>query len=108
MMAGMNCGTLSMIAWPEMRDRLRLVRHDRATTYAADAMRRLADAGLVVGETGAAAVGALLAIGADEAGLDRGGCSAPTRRSLCICTEGATDPVNYEAVVGRRPADVGR
>lgn len=105
MMAGMNCGTVSMIAWPSMRDRT-----DWAAaiddSYAADAMRLLATEGLVVGETGAGTVGALLAIAEEspesfaEMGL------GPDSTVVCICTEGATDPVNYEAIVGTPPENV--
>ena len=102
MMAGMNCGTVSMIAWPTMRDRT-----DWAVAiedaYAADAMRLLADAGLVVGETGAGTVGALLAIAdASPASFADMGLG-PDSTVVCVCTEGATDPVNYGRIVGTAP-----
>lgn len=104
MMAGMNCGTLSMVAWPVMRDRFDwCVAIDDAP--AADAMRLLADAGVVAGETGAASVGALLDVAAGGDGLSPLGLG-PDATVVCICTEGATDPENYEAVVGRSPAAV--
>lgn len=102
MMAGMNCGTVSMIAWPAMRDRT-----DWAMgiedTYAADAMRLLASDGIVVGETGAGTVGGLLAIAAEspESFVEMGLGQDST--VVCVCTEGATDPVNYERVVGTAP-----
>lgn len=99
MMAGMNCGTVSMIAWPPMRDRT-----DWATAiedaYAAEAMRALADAGLVVGETGAGTVGALLAIAAESPDSFAAMGLGPESTVVCICTEGATDPVNYGRIVG--------
>ena len=101
-MAGMNCGTVSMIAWPVMRDRVDwcvAIEDD----YAAEAMRALAAEGLVVGETGAAALGALLALLAEAPdGLAAVGLDASST-VLCLCTEGATDPVNYERIVGSAP-----
>lgn len=110
-MAGMNCGTLSMIAWPTMRDCFDVC-ITIEDTHAADAMRALAGEGLVVGETGAASVGALLAAADATTETETG---TETLQSLgldgdstvvCICTEGATDPVNYHRIVGRDPASV--
>ena len=104
MMAGMNCGTVSMIAWPVMA-----AGTDWAVAIpdepAAEAMRLLAAEGLVVGETGAGAPGALLALAAVGDAFARMGLGADSS-VVCICTEGATDPVNYEAVVGRAPEAV--
>jgi diaminopropionate ammonia-lyase len=106
-MAGLNCGTPSSIAWPVLRSGVDLfvaIDDDRAR----DGMRLLAAAGLVSGETGAAGVGALLAVstgpGADawRASLGLDGSS----RVVLISTEGATDPENYELIVGRTPAQV--
>ncbi len=95
-MAGLNCGTVSMVAWP------RVVRGVDAFVSIADAdaeqaMRDLAAIGVVAGETGAASLAGLRAIVSARA-LDTRG-----RRALVICTEGATDPVAYERIVGRRP-----
>ena len=73
------------------------------------AMRRAAapaaaDPALVLGESGAAALGALIAAAADPAraalGLDG------TARVLVIGSEGATDPEIYRRLVGRDPAAV--
>ena len=70
-------------------------------------MRALAYEGIVSGESGAAALGGLLALaqhGTDEersrAGLGEDACV------LIVNTEGATDPTNYERVVGRAASDV--
>jgi diaminopropionate ammonia-lyase len=107
MMAGMNCGTLSTIAWPELREGLDAVvtlSDDRAR----EAMRLLAGDGIVSGETGAAGLGALLELLGDPAhasvreALDLGSSS----HVLVLSTEGATDPANYERIVGRPPAAV--
>ena len=77
---------------------------------AVDAMRRVAapvagDPALVLGESGAAALGGLIAVAGDaEAravlGLDE------ASRVLVIGSEGATDPEIYRRLVGRDPADV--
>jgi diaminopropionate ammonia-lyase len=63
-------------------------------------MRDLARLGVVAGETGAASLAGLRALvaHADTAGLDLAGC-----RALVLCTEGATDPVAYERIVGTTP-----
>lgn len=55
-MAGLNCGTPSLVAWPEAssgHDLYVAIEDDRAR----DAMRALAGEGIVAGETGAAGVG---------------------------------------------------
>ena len=60
-------------------------------------MRDLAAIGVVAGETGAAALAGLrVAVDAGLAGL-------AGKRVLVLCTEGATDPVAYERIVGREP-----
>lgn len=104
MMAGMNCGTVSMVAWPTMR-----AGFDWAVAIdddpAADAMRLLAAEGIVVGETGAGAVGALLAIADGPGGVGVLGLTGVST-VVCLCTEGATDPTNYERIVGRPPGNV--
>ncbi len=99
-MVGLNCGNASLIAWPILRDGLDwciAIDDHRAE----DSMRRLAKEGIVAGETGSAAVagafGALDLGVAAEIGLD------PDAVVLVIVTEGATDPANYERVVGNKP-----
>jgi diaminopropionate ammonia-lyase len=98
-MAGLNCGTVSLIAWPTVLagvDAFVAV----ADVAAEQAMRELATLGVVAGETGAASLAGLraLAAHAEEAGIDLRG-----RRALVLCTEGATDPVAYERIVGTPP-----
>lgn len=103
-MAGLNCGTPSSVAWPTIQ---------AATTaylavpdeLAREAMRRLAEVGIVAGESGAAGLAGLLAAADDpevraELALDA------DARVLVVNTEGATDPGAYEDIVGRRPEDV--
>ena len=92
-MAGLNCGRASPVAWPWVSRCFDLfVAID--DEHAEAGMRALAAEGVVSGETGAAATGALLAFGADALGL---GTSSTV---LVLSTEGATDPAHYAAVVG--------
>lgn len=101
MMAGLNCGTLSSVAWPWLRQGL-----DAVVTLgderAAEAMRRLAERGIVSGESGAAGLAGLLEIllGPDSAeARERLGVDAKSR-VLLFSTEGITDADNYGRVVG--------
>ena len=92
-MAGLNCGTVSPIAWPT-------VSHGVDVFVAVDdgaaeqAMRDLATVGVVAGETGAAALAGLRAVAASMPDALRG------RHALVLCTEGATDPAAYRRIVG--------
>lgn len=105
-MAGLNCETPSEAAWPEVSaayDAFLAIEDERAR----ESMRQLAAAGVTAGETGAAALGGLLALVRDpaaaaaRAALEVG----PTTRALVICTEGATDPAAYARIVGTAPRD---
>ena len=105
-MAGLNCGMPSELVWPVLAAGTDVF-VGIADSYAEDAMRALADEGIVAGESGAAGLGGLLALaerGTPEerahAGLDPDACV------LLVNTEGATDPANYERVVGRPATDV--
>ena len=102
-MAGLNCGTLSLVAWPLLASTFDLcitIDDERAR----EAMLLLANAGIESGESGAAGLAGLLAL-----------CSAPelaeprkrfgigaTASVLVFSTEGATDPEAYARVVGHR------
>lgn len=100
-MAGLNCGTPSSIAFPTL-----LAGLDASVaiddSYAEEAMRTLAACGIVSGETGAAALAGLEALLAlpdaaairTELGLDRNAAV------LLLVTEGATDPESYRRIVG--------
>jgi diaminopropionate ammonia-lyase len=100
-MVGLNCGNASPIAWPVVSrgvDWLSAVADARAE----EAMRMLAAEGIVAGETGSAALAGALAI-AESA--DRGKIGFREGATiLLLCTEGATDPVNYERIVGSPPS----
>jgi diaminopropionate ammonia-lyase len=104
-MAGLNCGEVSLAAWPAIRRavELFLVIEDR---YAEMAMRRLAnpleiDSAIEAGESGAAGLGGLLALlDAPELAEARHFLElGPTRHVLVVNTEGATDPEGYHRVV---------
>jgi len=97
-MAGLNCGNVSVIAWPAV--------HAGVDVFVAvpdadaeQAMRDLDVIGIEAGETGGAALAGLRALAkspgwrATVAGKD----------VLVLCTEGATDPAGYEARVGHPP-----
>jgi diaminopropionate ammonia-lyase len=99
-MAGLNCGLPSHIAWPLVSTGIDLavaVEDERAR----EAMRLLALEGLVAGETGAAGVAGLLELlCGPQAEQQRSllGITSATR-VLTICTEGATDPDAYQAII---------
>ena len=103
-MAGLNCGTPSSAAWPDLREGIDAwvaVEDARAE----EAMRVLAALGVVAGESGAAGLAGLMELmaGADAATRARLGLG-PGARVLVLSTEGATDPAGWERVVGRPPA----
>ena len=100
-MAGLNCGTVSELAWPCLAagiDVFVAVEDGDAE----QAMRDLAAIGVVAGETGGSGLAGLRALLADGSGRDRSGLSA-----LVLNTEGATDPASYERIVGHPPAPGG-
>jgi len=101
MMAGLNCGTLSSVAWPWLDrglDAVATLGDDRA----AEAMRLLAARGIASGESGAAGLAGLLEIARgprsgearERLGLSEKSCV------LLLSTEGITDAENYRRVVG--------
>lgn len=99
-MAGLNCGTPSPLAWPIIAagiDACVAVEDD----WACVAMRALAQSGLVAGESGAAGLAAVLALAAQSNKHD-GLASLPLTANthmLLISTEGATDPQAYASIV---------
>jgi diaminopropionate ammonia-lyase len=103
-MAGLNCGTPSSVAWPLIAatvDAYLAVPDDRAR----EAMRLLADAGIVAGESGAAGLAGLLEAVEHDDVRDALGLDGDAR-VLLLNTEGATDPDGYRRIVGRAPDDV--
>ncbi len=105
-MAGLNCGRVSLTSWPVVRRGVELF-ITVADGYAEEAMRRLArpvagDHAIVAGESGAAGLAGLLALleapelEAAKAFLHLHSAT----RVMIINTEGATDPAGYARVVG--------
>jgi diaminopropionate ammonia-lyase len=96
MMAGLNCATPSLVAWP-MVSRGIDVYLAVAEGRVPEAMRLLARDGIVSGETGAGGLAGMLRVVADEAGADARSALGigPGTRVLLLCTEGATDPDAY-------------
>jgi diaminopropionate ammonia-lyase len=101
-MAGLNCGNVSIVAWPVIENGVAAF-VTVADAAAENAMRALARVGIVAGETGAAALAGLHALAADGAAFG----TTPElagRHALVLCTEGATDPANYERIVASPPS----
>ncbi len=102
-MAGLNCGIPSPIAWPTLWTGIdvALAIPDDA---AREAMRVLARAGVAAGETGAAGLGGLLSLAASDAWVRARRILKLDERShvLVLVTEGATDPEAWEAITGER------
>lgn len=99
-MAGLNCETPSQTAWPLIRDRFTaFVSID--DTFTREAMRLLAQHGVVSGESGAAGLAAVLAIHRERHTLLH-----PAESILLISTESDTDPDGYQAIVGKSAATV--
>ena len=108
-MACLNCGTVSLSAWPVLRAGVDVFFSIR-DEWAAEAMRRLGwpvgdDPRVIAGESGSAGLAGLLALqeapelvpARDALGL---GSSSSV---LVVNTEGATDPESYRRLVGRDP-----
>ncbi len=100
-MAGLNCGRASLVAWPAVSsgiDGFIAIADERAR----EAMRLLARAGVVAGETGAAGLAGLLELLTGRENLEYREALKinPTTRVLLLITEGATDPESYRAIVG--------
>jgi diaminopropionate ammonia-lyase len=102
-MAGLNCGTPSPVAWPLLSGGIDLflaIEDERAC----QAMRQLAGVGVTSGETGASGLGGLLELmtGEHSAELKEKLGLTPASRALLISTEGATDPENYAKIINSR------
>lgn len=94
-MAGLNCGKPSYVAWPYVSrslDAVVVIEDSRA----AEAVRELARAGIVSGETGAAALGGVTELVRSESPVPK---LDPGANVLVLSTEGATDPEAYRRIV---------
>lgn len=106
-MAGLNCGTPSLVAWPLIRNRFNLFL-SVPDKYAAVAMRQFYypkgdDPEIISGASGAAGLGGLLALLGEEklaAAREKLGINSMSR-ILLFNTEGDTDPVHFGKVINR-------
>lgn len=101
-MAGLNCGTLATLAWPVLQRGMDAV-VVLADAWAARAVRQLHGLGVESGESGAAGVGAWLALEHDPVlgPLRRALATGPETRVLAFSTEGVTDPETREQLLSR-------
>jgi diaminopropionate ammonia-lyase len=102
-MAGLNCGRASIVAWPMLSagvDAFIAIADERAR----ESMRALAHVGIVAGETGGSGLAGLLELltGPDNARHRAELRLGPSTRVLLFVTEGATDPSAYAAIVRRQ------
>lgn len=108
-MAMLECYEPSIVAWrilARVADGFMTVDEDDAVNV----MRRLAtplgnDPAIVAGESGGVGLAGLLKAASDPVCKMKLGLNG-TSCIFVINTEGATDPMKYEALVGRSPADV--
>ncbi len=106
-MAGLNCATPSLIAWPLVSRGID-VYLAVPDAYIAEATRLLAADGIVAGECGAAGLAALTALAEDGhladashlAGAREALALGADTRVLLLSTEGATDPEAYRRMIG--------
>ena len=99
-MAGLNCGRVSLVAWPFASagmDAFIAISDERAR----EAMRALAEIGVIAGETGASGLAGLIELltGPDNVQHRAALGITPTTRVLGFITEGATDPASYAKIV---------
>jgi diaminopropionate ammonia-lyase len=95
-MAGLNCGSPSIVAWPVLSKGVDLF-VEIEDRWAREAMRMMAGAGIVSGETGAAGLAGLLALAREG---DRGELGlTEEERVLVFNCEGAIDPGAYGRIV---------
>jgi diaminopropionate ammonia-lyase len=99
-MAGLNAGSVSELAWPVLRDRF-----DAFCTigdeWAEEGMRRLAAIGVNAGEVSGGTVGAALAICGEDGSRKALGIDEASTLFLLL-TEGVTNPESWAKAVGQR------
>jgi len=105
-MAGLDCGTVSLMAWPMLRNYIRqsISISDRFTKKAMNVLANpsLKDHAIVAGESGAAGLAGLLALYEmkNSKRIKENKILGPSTTALLINTEGATDPINYNIIIG--------
>ena len=97
-MAGLNCGLPSIVAWPPVRDGFELFcAIDDPVAVAG--MKRLAALGLAAGECSGGTAGAAAELMGDEAARAELGVGDDST-VLALLTEGITNPDDYEKLMG--------
>lgn len=97
-MAGLNAGTVSQLAWPVLRDRFdAFCAID--DSFAEDGIRHLAAIAVKAGEVSGGTVGAALAVCGDSEARAALGIDEHSSLFLLL-TEGLTDPDNWARIVG--------
>jgi diaminopropionate ammonia-lyase len=104
-MAGLNCGRPSTVAWPVVSqgiDAFIAIPDERAC----EAMRALARVGIVAGETGAAGLAGLIELLTSPGNMQNREALRLDERSsaLVFVTEWATDPTSYRQIVSEERA----
>ena len=100
-MAGLNCETPSMTAWPVIRNRFDAF-VSMEDHWAEEAMRRLAAGGVVSGESGAAGLAALIALCTVMPDFLGKKLHLPDNaRIFVVNTEADTDPDGYRRIIGK-------
>ncbi len=99
-MAGLNCGIPSTIAWPVLKDSVNMFL-TISDNYAEDAMREYENSGITSGESGASGLAGLLSIMNNEKLIEAKKKLDITKNTniLLISTEGNTDPETYNKIV---------
>jgi diaminopropionate ammonia-lyase len=97
-MAGLNAGTVSQLAWPVLRDRFDAF-CALDDSWAEEGIRRLASIGVKAGEVSGGTVGAALAVCGDADARTALGIDEHSSLFLLL-TEGLTDPESWERIVG--------
>jgi diaminopropionate ammonia-lyase len=112
-MAGLNCGFVSLVAWPVLFKGVSVAVAIEDEPVRA-AMRSLASVGTMGGETGAAALAGLAELlratdpavaGPSGARVREAAHLGPESSVLIFVTEGPTDPDGYRAIVKEGPGD---
>ncbi len=98
-MAGLNCGTPSPVAWPPVSQGVAgFVTID--DDWAREAVRALAACGVEAGETGAAALGGFMALQRQGRATPLSALVAEDASVLVLVTEGASDLPSWRSIVG--------
>lgn len=98
-MVGMNCDSPSLVSFPVLQSGMNAF-VSLSERWATQAVREFHRHGIVSGETGAAGLGALLAVLHEDDAKELLGISS-TSRVLVFSTEGATNPELYESILRR-------